>query len=81
MPERLDAALELAAETLEGYKELGPILGPSEEAAQEYLAGWAEAIRALDEYHPLSEFGQDRSGDCSACDTQRAFIKAMLGEE
>ena len=72
MPERLDAALELAAETLEGYKELGPILGPSEEAAQEYLAGWAEAIRALAN-EPTRAISIQRQ------EAITKFIKAMLG--
>ena len=69
--ERLDKALERAAE--EALK------GHPYSQWRECYTGWAEAIRALDEYHPLSEFGQDRSGDCSACDTQRAFIAAMTG--
>ena len=73
--ERLDEALEYADELVAARKPM-PDTQPTR---REFLAGWAEAIRALDEYHPLSEFGQDRSGDCSACDTQRAFIKAMRG--
>lgn len=44
---RVRKALERAAEILKGFEQLGPDLGPSDEAAQEYVVGWVKAIQAL----------------------------------
>ena len=76
--ERIDEALRRVAEILaEPYGRCCQT-----EAERAWLAGWAEAIRALSAEHESRKFTQDGEcggESCTSCKAFDLFVKAMLG--
>ncbi len=78
---RLDRALAQATEMIDDFRRLAPSITPGDAAAQQYLAGWAETIRALNTqyHHPINTCADWPSGKCAGCNAIGTFITAMLG--
>ena len=70
MTERVDEALERAAEQVEVLSHQ-----PHLTKLHAYLAGWAEAVRALEDMNHI----QRDDMKCAGCDAIRRFTDAMLG--